>query len=162
MSISLIISGSVFTCVLLDTRLECNLCMCLHRFAGSSQSHEYKCSQSPMHSTSEHWLRQLSSLHVSESFSMIYEINSPRNKKLIFQFKCKFKISISLHKMCENTGFPQLVFARITIESMILSLYSKYRSEKTRILAYFTQCFKGKIFFALMQCSERYLERHLG
>ena len=84
MSISLIILASVFTCIFWDARLECNLCICLHRFPGSSQSHEYKCSQSPMHSTSEHWLRQLSSLHVSESFSMVYEINSPRNKNLIF------------------------------------------------------------------------------
>ena len=105
-SISLIISASVFTCIFWNTRLECNLCMRLHKFAGSSQSHEYKSSQNPLHSTSGHWLRQLSSLHVSESFSMVYEINSPRNKHLTFQFKQKFKISISLRKICKNAGFP--------------------------------------------------------
>ena len=46
-------------------------------------------------------------------------------KNLIFQLKQKFKISIWMRKICENTGFPWLVFARITIESMILSLHSK-------------------------------------
>ena len=45
-------------------------------------------------------------------------------------------------KICYNTGFLWPVFSRIRTESKILYT-GKYRSEKTRILAYFTQCEKN-------------------
>ena len=69
---------------------------------------------------------------------------SPKNKNLIWNF-----FPISLRKLCENTGFPLLVFSRVTTESTILSLYRKIPGEKIRILAYFTQCFIGKNFLCI-------------
>ena len=45
----------------------------------------------------------------------------------------------TLLKICQNKSFLLPVFCRLGTESVILSLYEKCESEKTRILAYFKQ-----------------------
>ena len=74
-----------------------------------------------------------------------YFIIVPRHCIIIKWIKLKGMESLSLHKICENTGFHRHVFSRKRTESTILSLYGRIRiSENPCSRIFYAVCINTK------------------